>query len=294
MTRIAALGYMGLTAPDIDEWKGFASNVLGVAVTPDSSNECLRLRMDERAWRISVEPGEGGLAFCGWEVTNAKDLRGVADDLDQGGIEHAYDTALAIERGVEEVLVCRDPTGTRLEFFYGATVATAEPFLSPNGTRFVTSNQFLGDMGLGHVVVLTADFDAAKSFYIDTLGFRVSDGGQRVVFMHVNPRHHSLALLDARIRGKSGPPAVLHHFMLEVEDIDMVGRCMDRLERQGEELAATLGRHSNDHMISFYLASPSGFLVEYGTGARRIDDSVWLPGKYEGDFWGHKFKRPAV
>jgi hypothetical protein len=36
-----------------------------------------------------------------------------------------------------------------------------------------------------------------------------------------------------------------------------------------------LGKHTNDHMVSFYLRTPSGFNVEYGWGAREMDDATW-------------------
>ena len=49
----------------------------------------------------------------------------------------------------------------------------------------------------------------------------------------------------------------------------------------------TLGRHTNDHMVSFYMASPSGFEVEYGWGARTVDDSTWQVQQHTtGSMWG--------
>ena len=41
--------------------------------------------------------------------------------------------------------------------------------------------------------------------------------------------------------------------MAEVDSMDEVGRALDRVATQGVKLSATLGRHCNDHMISFYM-----------------------------------------
>jgi 3,4-dihydroxy-9,10-secoandrosta-1,3,5(10)-triene-9,17-dione 4,5-dioxygenase len=77
--------------------------------------------------------------------------------------------------------------------------------------------------------------------------------------------------------------------MLETTDIDMVGRALDKVNEQGIEIVSTLGKHTNDHMVSFYMKSPSGFAIEYGTGGRHIDDSVWITSKYDAaSYWGHK------
>ena len=62
--------------------------------------------------------------------------------------------------------------------------------------------------------------------------------------------------------------------MFETRERDDVGATFDRA--WATELAITngLGRHDNDGMFSFYVASPAGFQVEVGHGARLITDSV--------------------
>ena len=55
-------------------------------------------------------------------------------------------------------------------------------------------------------------------------------------------------------------------------------------------MAYTLGRHTNDHMTSFYVNTPSGFFIEYGWGARVIDPETWQPHEtFDGpSLWGHE------
>jgi 3,4-dihydroxy-9,10-secoandrosta-1,3,5(10)-triene-9,17-dione 4,5-dioxygenase len=77
--------------------------------------------------------------------------------------------------------------------------------------------------------------------------------------------------------------------MLEVDDINVVGRALDNCLDQGVPLRTLLGRHTNDHMISFYCDSPSGLTIEYGFGGRQIDNATHETGRYESaSFWGHR------
>jgi hypothetical protein len=100
--------------------------------------------------------------------------------------------------------------------------------------------------------------------------------------MHVNARHHSLALLEADAVG-------LHHLMIEAVSIDDLGRAYDAAIERGV-VRVTLGRHTNDHMMSFYASSPSGFMVEVGWGGRSIDDATWKVEEmvHGPSIWGHE------
>ncbi len=142
---------------------------------------------------------------------------------------------------------------------------------------------------MGHLVVTAEDPDDLASFYTDVLGFRISEymefGGGRIVFLHCNPREHSLAIVDP---GLGVPPGQLHHIMVEVNSMDDVGRAYDMCLEGAAPLILSLGRHSNDLMTSFYLQTPSGFAFEYGYGGLEIDESTWQVRHYTAPkLWGH-------
>lgn len=286
MSEVIALGYVGTTAPDLEAFEQFATSVLGMQVATGSGPERLRLRVDERAWRISVEQGAGGLAYCGWEVASGIELNRLAHRLEALGIPVKTDSSLAKERGVNGLVLCHDPDGNQLEFFHGAKIPR-DPFCSPLARRFVTGHDTPGDLGLGHVGIMFDDQPAAKAFYMDILGFRLSDTIFGTPFVHVNRRHHSLVIGPAS-PGKR--PAGLHHLMVEVEDLDMVGYALDTVrERSTDTVTLTLGKHTNDRMTSFYVTSPGGFDIEYGFGGVHVDDTVWTSASYDAiSFWGHK------
>jgi hypothetical protein len=116
-------------------------------------------------------------------------------------------------------------------------------------------------------------------------GFSVSDYARAPVcayFLHVNPRHHSLALVEAPENG-------MHHLMVELYSLDDVGQGYDLALMKREQIVATLGRHNNDLMTSFYVRTPSDFLVEYGWGGRDVDDTNWQSQELPSlaSFWGH-------
>lgn len=278
--NIHSLGYLGIGVHDVQRWRDWAGD-LGTMVVPHDDG--FGMRIDDRPFRVLVEPDDAdeGLRFVGWEVVDAAALSGVEVELAAAGVAVERATPDECERRrVRGLVRASDPMGVTLEFFHGA-IHDHEPFVSPTGlSGFVT-----GDQGLGHIVLGVPDPDESLDFYTRVLGFRVSDywrpGDEDVVFLRCNSRHHSVALVPA------AEPA-LYHFMLEARSLDDVGATLDRHLRTGLPLTMGLGRHTNDHMVSFYGRSPSGFDVEFGCGGRHVDDATWTVSEItKPSVWGH-------
>jgi 2,3-dihydroxybiphenyl 1,2-dioxygenase len=171
--------------------------------------------------------------------------------------------------------------GNRLEAFYGPEIDDTPfcPGRSISGFR-------TGPLGLGHAVLTVENIDAVMPFYVDLLGFGLSDYMQkpfRAYFFHVNARHHSLALIET---GRNG----MHHLMVELFSLDDVGQSYDVALTQENRIGVTLGRHTNDLMTSFYAKTPSSFMVECGWGGREIEPSTWRPFELKDgpSLWGHE------
>jgi 2,3-dihydroxybiphenyl 1,2-dioxygenase len=290
MSYVKCLGYIGVGSDDLDAWRQFGTEVLGLQVGEGPANpetEALYLRMDGRAYRIAIEKGENGaLHYLGFDVATRQQLSELGIELRSMGLEVTEESAEACaHRRVAAMLSTNDPAGNRIEFFVGHEEATA-PFVSPTGAQFV-----IGDMGIGHAFVTVPSIEDFMSFYIGNLGFRLSDtielaAGITAYFLHCNARHHSIGGLVI----PDVSPGLLH-IMLQVQSIDSVGRAYDKVKADGISIAATLGKHTNDHMISFYCETPSGFMVEYGIEGRLIDDETWVVGHYtSASYWGHERK----
>jgi 2,3-dihydroxybiphenyl 1,2-dioxygenase len=248
--------------------------------------------MDERAARIVVVPGETDeVVTIGWEVRDRPALLRVQETLQSAGVAVkplSQDEADA--RRVEEVITFQDPTGATVEVFHGA-VLDHSPVVTPFGARFVT-----GAQGMGHVVLPATDPNAAFDFYTDVLGFlsrgawRVpappEHGPVRIRFLGVNERHHSLAICPST---RGGAPGLIH-VMVEVDSLDAVGQALDRVARDGFTLSSTLGRHTNDKMVSFYVRAPGGWDIEFGTDGMRVDETYYTAEEITADsYWGHRW-----
>ncbi|WP_426959376.1 VOC family protein [Muricoccus radiodurans] len=277
---VQALGYMVIGSDRLDDWDGFATRLLGMQRV-DRGGGTRAFRMDDRCQRLIVSDSAVP-ATIGWEVTDAAALDALAARLEAAGTPVSRGPrGLAAERQVVDLITFHDPQGTPLEAFHGARRAETEftPGRPISGFR-------TGPLGMGHAVLHVADADALLPFYRDLLGFRVTDWSRTpypLYFFHVNGRHHSFAMVGS---GRSG----LHHFMVELGALDDVGQGHDLARSEEGRLAYGLGRHTNDHMTSFYANTPSGFFVEYGWGARVVDPATWQPHEtHDGpSLWGHE------
>ncbi len=274
------LGYFGIAARRPDDWRDYSAGFLGMQACALGGGH-LGLRMDERAARFFVHPArQDGMSFFGFEMSDAQTLQDLSDRLSNAGfaVSQASPSELAL-RQVNRMNWVNDPDGNRVEFFCGPV--QDQPAFMPDrpigGFR-------TGDLGLGHVVMMTAHYDAMRRFYLDAVGLRLSDYVTtpfRGSFMHMNPRHHSVAILE-------GPKPMFHHVMVEYEHLDDVGRLYDKALLEPGRVSVTLGRHANDHMLSFYSKTPGGFMIETGWAGRLIHDATWQAHEVYGpSIWGH-------
>jgi 2,3-dihydroxybiphenyl 1,2-dioxygenase len=276
---IRALAYVAVEVTDLDAWQRFATEFLGMPSTRPVDGRLL-LRMDERSYRFDVRQGATDrLLWLGWEVSTKADLASAVAELRAAGVEVVAGTPEeAKERGVVEFASFADPAGNRNELFYGQEADFRPLVLTRPMDGYLT-----GELGMGHAVLGVTDFAACVDFYVGTLGFRVSDTFKGfIAFLHCNPRHHSVALVGTDKPG-------LRHIMLETRSIDDVGLAID-IAAQGGYLSRTLGRHTNDKAVSFYVDTPSGWEIEYGWSGLQVDDEVWIVRQLIGptSLWGHE------
>lgn len=292
---IRSLAYMRIEATDMAAWREYGLKVLGMIEGKGADPESLYLRMDDFPARLVIVPGaKDRLLVSGWETANAAELQEVRDNLTAAGVAFAEGTAEQVrDRRVDAMITFEDTSGNGLEVFHGAALEHRR-VVSPYGHKFVT-----GEQGLGHVVLTTTDDDASLRFYRDVLGFKLRDSMRLppqmvgrpadgdpawLRFLGCNPRHHSLAFLPLP------NPTGIVHLMIEVENSDDVGLCLDRALRKKVKMSASLGRHVNDLMLSFYMKTPGGFDIEFGCEGREVEDDSWIARESTAvSLWGHDF-----
>jgi len=281
--RPNALGYIGVGSSDLNDWENFGIGLVGLQCG-DSSSQFRAFRMDDRKSRLLIDGTHpDGDCFFGWEVSNADELDRFGAKLDAADVAVTREPAHVAEmRAVAQVLSFNDPAGNRVEIFSGPETADTAFVPGRDISGFRT-----GKLGMGHAVLTVERVEEVLPFYTEVLGFSISDfmtAPFKAHFLHINGRHHSLALIETGKRG-------VHHLMVELFSLDDVGQGYD-LANDQDRVNVTLGRHTNDFMTSFYLKTPSPFLLEYGWGGREIDPASWQARECpEGpSLWGHERK----
>ncbi len=288
MVQVTELAYMGIGVKSLDEWKNFAATIVGLEVLDEGERDRCYLRMDYWHHRIVLHADDSDdLAYLGFRVAGAEEFRDIQNQLSQSEIKFRVGSEdEAAERHVLEVLKLADPDGTPVEIFHGPEVQFSKPFHPGRGMhgRFKT-----GTGGMGHCIIREKDVTAAQRFY-SLLGMRggieykIRAGGRVVfapVFMHCNDRDHTVAF------GIGGQEKRINHLMIEVDNLDDVGLTYDLVRKHKIPVTITPGKHSNDHMYSFYFRNPSGWMLEYGWGARPASHQSEY---YVQDVYGHRFE----
>jgi biphenyl-2,3-diol 1,2-dioxygenase/3,4-dihydroxy-9,10-secoandrosta-1,3,5(10)-triene-9,17-dione 4,5-dioxygenase len=288
------LGYLGISTPDPREWDAFAQDVLGTTVDEGSAGGPSRLILGGNQPAVFLESAaEADVRYLGWEVQDAGAASAVAERLTKLGVGIVAASPDEVkQRAVDGIFAFDDPFGYRHEVYFG-----------PH--RHLTRRR-TGDMEfpeLGHAFLLVPDQEAAEQFYCAALGLSVSDhisftmGATPfepgpvpvdVSFLFASRRHHVLAVAGLP---EGLPKRGLAHFMIEAESLDDVGRTYDACLDRGL-LVTTIGRHTNDEVISFYLSAPGGVVIEYGWGGLLLSEENRSIPRYDApSLWGH---RPAA
>lgn len=286
MTGVSALAYVTFDVADLPSWIDLYTKVFGMEPATRGDGSVV-LRLDEMAQRISLFPtGRDGLRTVGWEVPNDAELEALVAGLGAAGLEVTRgDADLCAARGVEKLYRFHEPyLSLETELVLGQ-LSKRHPFVP---TRAIAGYQ-TADMGLGHVVFHTHDVEGAVDFYTTTMGFAVSDymawDDIEAVFLHCNRRHHSLAIMNLCMGRQSG---AFNHLMVEAADYDDIGYAYDVVRDANIPLIMEMGKHTNDHVQSFYIRTPGGYGIEYGYGGRRID-ADWRVRSYDQPMlFGHR------
>jgi len=136
-----------------------------------------------------------------------------------------------------------------------------------------------------HVVLNSARPEDAAAFWVEALGFEVSDRSM-LTFIRCNDDHHNIAFHPAK-------SATLHHVAFEMDGIDSVMRGAGRMRDAGRPIEWGPGRHGPGNNVFAYFVGPDDFVIEYTAEVAKVDgnyrrrepkDWVYPPG--HSDLWG--------
>jgi catechol 2,3-dioxygenase-like lactoylglutathione lyase family enzyme len=137
---------------------------------------------------------------------------------------------------------------------------------------------------LTHVVLNSARIGEEINFFMDLLGFRLSDSTHMMEFIRCCSDHHSVAL--ARGNGPS-----LNHMAYEMQNIDGLMRGSGRLKQNGFNIEWGVGRHGPGDNVFSYFIEPNGFVTEYTTEVEQVDEAVYVANTPE--YWAVYPMRPC-
>jgi catechol 2,3-dioxygenase-like lactoylglutathione lyase family enzyme len=228
---IATLEHVALRVADVAEASSRWAIQFGLTEREPGLLSC-----DDEPFSLELIPGEGGFDHVAWGLSRGVSLEDASTRLRALGVEHT----------VGEWIELADVEGNALHLL---------PYREP-ASRFVAHTREPGRIPvghprrLGHVNFLTGRIHEQKEFYVDALGFRLTDWlGDGGVWLHVGAVHHEMAFV------KAVPPAHshFHHLALDVVDIGQMRDALDHLGRHGRWLGWGPTRHGVGGNIASYV-----------------------------------------
>jgi 2,3-dihydroxy-p-cumate/2,3-dihydroxybenzoate 3,4-dioxygenase len=257
--RFSRLGYCRLRCPDLSASVRFYRDLVGMTLARDGIQSAW-LRCSDKPYDLILDAGtEAGLAGIGFELENLWELEAAHTVLTKLGLSVDWaDVATCNAMKVARSLRFADPvTGLEIDFYANQEIEPA-PF----------DGELTKIARLGHVVLNVADLAAAHRFWVDGLGFAVSDQVEGVaewLRCWPNRLHHSLALLQAERN-------TLHHINFMVTDVDDIGAAMNRMKRADVPIVFGPGRHLPSTSIFLYFLDPDGNTTEYSFGMELFEE----------------------
>ncbi len=262
MTRVSEIRYVGYATPNFDAECAFYSDI----------------------WGLDQVEGDDGMAYF-----KAK-----------GAPEHHVVRIRKAEANRIDVIALAAKSRTDVDTLYDKILAAGNKiihapheltspgggygfrFFSPDGLPFEISSDVASGSAapiarwdgvpvkISHIVLHSPDHRALTQWFIDVLGFRLSDWlGDFMSFLRCNSAHHRFAILP-------GPPCV-NHVAYDMEGVDGMMRGIHRLKQNDVDIRWGPGRHTAGNNTFSYFVSPAGFAVEYTAELEEVDDDKWQP-----------------
>ena len=247
------LGYVALNVTDVKRALPFYRDLVGLEVSQSTDDfVALRCGPDHHSLLL-YKATQPGLKRIGFDLGSQEQLDKAYSHIDGLKLCPEYVSAEECKHlKVVKAFRFREPnSGMCLEFFI-SMMQMAAPF-----AKRVTHIE-----RLGHVVFNVKEFEKVLEFFVEHLGFRVSDfvpGFAAFLRCYPNPLHHSLAIL-------AGDENRLNHVNFMVHDIDDVGKALHRMRKASVPIVFGPGRHQPSGSIFLYFLEPDRMTLEYSFG----------------------------
>ncbi|TSD49907.1 glyoxalase [Rhodococcus sp. KBS0724] len=275
-----AVSHIGFHVPDVAAAASFYGRVLGLVVQGELENGGLRLGWGTGHHVVDLIEGEKSLAYYGFEVRDTDGIEGIrkrllaaghdVSELDPSFIDYALGTADGIS--------VPDPDGN-IVHFHGPVERQGEN-AADTGRRPIKFQ---------HTTVGTVDVAAMAAFFVDVVGFRISDQLEdgKFAWLRSDRDHHTLAVVEI---GKAGD---IDHYSYDLAEWEDFKAWCDRLTDLGVDVSWGPGRHGPGNNLFVFFDDPAGNHIELSAEMEKFhDDRVtyvprrWKPIPTSVNLWG--------
>ena len=255
MIQVRRVGHATLSTPDLERAIEYYNEVIGLnVVARDKNSAILATKVGLEAIAL-VKGDHADLQRISFQVAPGTDLNDCIKDLAKHGVR--AERRSGISPGVADCITFKDPKGTDVDIY--AEYSFARDKEKPIGIM---------PLKLGHVASACLDIKPVMQFYMDVLGFRLSDiRGDFFCFLRCNPDHHTVNFVNGKQPG-------LAHIAFEVKDWPEIHRACDYLAKNKILLVWGPGRHIIGHNIAAYHRNADGVRVELYTEMDQMKDET--------------------
>ncbi len=270
---ILRLGHVDITVPDLDLATAYYTEVMGMTETGRTDDRVFFKCWDEidhHSLAVRYDPRVGIDRFS-FKVERDDDL----DELENRVEDYGY-RVRRVPRGEEvgqgESIRFDTPSGQEMELVrdverLGSDVPATDP---PGPASRPAPDRAIAPPRMDHVLVTAEEVPEATRFYMDVLGFRLTEqlldgeGRQIGTWMERSHSPHDLAVV-------SGPNGGLHHFAYWLDDWSEVRDAADVLAYNAIQIDVGPTRHGITRGATVYFFDPMGTRNEVFTGGYRPD-----------------------
>lgn len=278
--RETAVSHIGFSVPDLAEAERFYTRVLGMHRHAELPDGGIRLGWGAGHHVIDLREGPQGLDHFGFEVRDEGGLDGIRTRLGGAGIPYSPLPAADIDEAVgpADGIIVTDPDGNTVHLH--SEVRRQGENSADTGRRPIKFQ---------HTTVGTQDVPTMIAFYVDVLGFRISDQLKdgRFAWLRSDRDHHTLAVVDV---GSSGD---IDHYSYDLAEWEDFKAWCDRLTELDVPVAWGPGRHGPGNNLFVFFDDPAGNHIELSAEMEKFhDDRVdyvprsWTPAPQTVNLWG--------
>lgn len=272
---ISGLRSVELEVPDLDQAAAFYTSIWGLTEAAHS-NGYLYLRCegdDPYAVRLSHGDEPAMLSYT-LRAAGDTDMAALLASAKAAGGEAERGIAPLSDFGGGTGFSMLDTVGRRLRVVQADDRAVSENTAQSRPDR------------LSHININTTDLERDIAFYVDGLGFTVTDRSKIMGFVRTNSDHHTIVLATA-------PAETLNHIAFNHRNWEDVMKASGRMVDEKHPMGWGPGRHGPGDNVFAYFLDPFGIVVEHTAEMLQVDETyrvggpkdwTWPPGRI--DHWG--------